>query len=189
MPEDKNTNLLKRLKADDQSALKIIFQEHYPMVYRAIYRLLSDQGMAEDLAQDVFMRLWEKRHQINIKGALGAYIRRMAVNEALGYIRKNKKYHIEEIGEQHSPISTSGEDLYMDNELQSEVNRAIDTLPPKCKTVFMLSRFEDLSYKEISQKLEISPKTVENQISKALKTIKKVLKSYLNVFLCLFFIS
>jgi len=185
MSQDKNTNLLKRLKADDQSALKIIFQAHYPTVYRAIYRLLSDQGIAEDLAQDVFMKFWEKRHQINIEGELGAYIRRMGVNEALGYIRKNKKVEIKEITEQHSPSTTSGEDLYMDNELQAEVDKAIEGLPPRCKAVFMLSRFEDLSHKEISEKLEISPKTVENQITKALKVLKKVLKSYLGSFLLL----
>lgn len=186
MPEDQNKGLLKDLKANKQTALKAIFQAHYPVVYRTIYRLITDKGIAEDLAQDVFMRLWEKRHQIDIQGSLGAYIRRMAVNEALGYIRKHKKYNVEEIAEQHSPSTVSGEDLYMDGELQTEINKAIETLPPKCKTIFMLSRFEDLSYKEISQKLNISPKTVENQISKALKVLKKALKLYLTSFFILF---
>ncbi|BDS09862.1 RNA polymerase sigma factor [Aureispira anguillae] len=190
MLEDKNNDLLKRLRLDDQAALKVIFQEHYPTVYRAIYRIVSDQGIAEDLAQDVFMRFWEKRHKINIQGAIGAYIRRMAVNEALGYIRKHKKYTIEEMADHHSSATTSGEDMYMDNELQAQVNKAIDTLPPKCKTVFMLSRFEELSYKEISQKLDISPKTVENQISKALKTLRTALKTYLSsiVYILSFFL-
>lgn len=187
MSQDKNTSLLKRLKADDQSALKIIFQAYYPALYRAIYRLVSDRGIAEDLAQDVFMKFWEKRHQINIQGELGGYIRQMGVNEALGYIRKNKKIEIKEISEYRnsssSLTSTSGEDLYINNELQAEVDKAIETLPSRCKMVFMLSRFEDLSHKEISEKLEISPKTVENQITKALKVLKKVLKSYLGSFL------
>lgn len=178
-----NNDLLQRLKKNDKSALKVIFQEHYPIVYRAIYRIVSDLGIAEDLSQDVFMRLWEKRHKIDIKGALGAYIRRMAVNEALGHLRKNKKYQIEEVADYHSPLTTSGEDTYLDKELQAEVNKAIDTLPPRCKAVFMLSRFEELSYKEISQKLDISPKTVENQISKALKIVRKALKGYLSSFL------
>ncbi|WMX16755.1 RNA polymerase sigma-70 factor [Aureispira sp. CCB-E] len=183
MTQENNNDLLRRLKENDKTALKEIFQEHYPVVYRAIFRIVSDQGIAEDLAQDVFMRLWEKRDRIDIQGALGAYIRRMAVNEALGYLRKNKKYTIEEVADYHSPLTISGEDTYLDNELQAEVNRAIETLPPRCKAVFMLSRFEELSYKEISQKLDISPKTVENQISKALKTLRKALKSYLSSFL------
>ena len=183
MTPKNNNDLLQRLKNNDKSALKVIFQEHYPIVYRAIYRIVSDLGIAEDLAQDVFMRLWEKRHKIDIQGAIGAYIRRMAVNEALGYLRKNKKYKIEEVADYHSPLTISGEDTYLDKELQAEVNKAIETLPPRCKAVFMLSRFEELSYKEISQKLEISPKTVENQISKALKTLRKALKGYLSSFL------
>lgn len=183
MTPENNNDLLQRLKKDDKSALKVIFQEHYSVVYRAIYRIVSDLGIAEDLSQDVFMRLWEKRHKIDIQGVLGAYIRRMAVNEALGYLRKNKKYRIEEVADYHSPLTISGEDTYLDNELQTEVNKAIETLPPRCKAVFMLSRFEELSYKEISQKLDISPKTVENQISKALKTLRKALKSYLSSFL------
>ncbi|BDS10348.1 RNA polymerase sigma factor [Aureispira anguillae] len=178
--EDTNNDLLQRLKLDDPTVLKVIFQKHYPVVYRAIYRIVSDQGIAEDLAQDVFMRLWEKRHEISVDGPLGAYVRRMAVNEALGYIRKHKKYTIEEVSDQHRLATISSEDLYMDNELQLEIYKVIDTLPPKCKMVFMLSRFEELSYKEISQKLEISPKTVENQISKALKILRVHLKSYLS---------
>lgn len=189
MSENKNKDLLQRLKANDQTVLKIIFQEHYPTVYRTIYRIVSDQGITEDLAQDVFMRFWEKRHKINIQGALGAYIRRMAVNEALGYIRKHKKYTIEEVSDVHGSSTISSEDIYIDSELQLQVNKAIDALPPKCKTVFMLSRFEELSYKEISQKLDISPKTVENQISKALKTLRTVLKTYLSslLFFCTYF--
>lgn len=186
MPEDKNNDLLQRLRSNDQAALKVIFKEHYPTVYRAIYRIVSDRSIAEDLAQDVFMRLWEKRHKIEIQGLLGPYVRRMAVNEALGYIRKHKKYTIEEVAEHHSASVISGEEVYMDNELQLEVNKAIDTLPPKCKTVFMLSRFEELSYKEISQKLDISPKTVENQISKALKILRTALKTYLGSFFWIF---
>jgi len=179
MPEIKNKNLLERLKKDDRNALKEIFKEHYTMVYRAIYRLIPDVGITEDLAQDVFMKFWEKRYQIQIDGAVGAYIRRMAINEALGYLRKHKKYSIEAVEEKHSPLTRSGEDAYMNQELQAEISKAIETLPPKCKTVFVLSRYEELSYKEISQKLAISPKTVENQISKALKILKKALKGYL----------
>lgn len=171
--------LLEQLKANDQGALKHIFEQYYSVVYRAIYRLINDQGITEDLAQDVFTRFWEKRQQINIQGALGAYLHRMGVNEALGYIRKHKKFGIEEIEERHCPAISSGESAYMQEELRSEIHKAIKNLPPKCQQVFVLSRFEELSYKEISEKLQISPKTVENQISKALKVLRVTLKTYL----------
>lgn len=180
------TMLLQRLKKDDASALKDIFQAFYPMVYRTIYRIVADQPLAEDLAQDVFMRFWEKRQKIEVQGVLEAYIRRMAVNEALGYIRKNKKISFEEITESHTEPTNNSEDLFLDNELENQMHQAIESLPPKCKTVFVLSRFEELSHKEISEQLNISTKTVENQITKALKTLKNALKNYLAMLLFLF---
>lgn len=185
MLEQQQKELLQQLSANNKQALKVIFDEYYDMVFYAVYRIVSDKNTAEDLAQDVFMRFWEKRHQILINGSIGAYIRRMAINEGLGYLRKNKKYGIEEIQDQHSPLTSSGEDAYIDGELEEQIQQAIATLPPRCKTVFVLSRFEELSYKEISEKLDISPKTVENQISKALKIMRAALKGYL-AFLLLF---
>ncbi len=183
MLEKQQKELLQQLKADNKQALKGIFDEYYDTVFHAVYRIVTDRNTAEDLSQDVFMRLWEKRHQITINGPIGAYIRRMAINEGLGYLRKHKKYGIEEIQDQHSPLTTSGEDVYMDSELEQQIQAAIATLPPRCKAVFVLSRFEELSYKEIGEKLEISPKTVENQISKALKIMRAALKGYLSFLL------
>lgn len=174
-----------RLRANDQAALQTIFRDHYPMVYRSILRIVTDEAMAEDLAQEVFVRLWEKRHQLEIRGSLKGYIRRMAINESLGYLRKHKKYTITEVQEQHSPSIISGEDAYLDGELADQIQAAIETLPPRCKTVFVLSRFEELSYREISERLDISPKTVENQISKALKLMRTALKGYLTTLLVL----
>lgn len=173
------SDLLKRLKNDDATAMKVIFQQHYPMVYKTLYRILSDVMLAEDLAQDVFMRFWEKRQQIDIQGTLEGYIRRMAVNEGLGYLRKNKKYTIENIEDDTAETAPSIEDSYLDNELQHQIDHAVNSLPPQCRAVFVLSRFEELSHKEISEKLNISTKTIENQITKALKNLKTALKSYL----------
>lgn len=185
MPKDKNSILLERLKNNDQQALKTIFDEHYPTVYKAIYRLVNDQGISQELAQNVFIQFWEKRHKIQITGVLGAYLRRMGINQALEQLRR-KKHEIREISEADSGITTSAEDIYMDGELQAQINKAVETLPDRCKTVFVLSRFEQLSHKEIGQKLNISPKTVENQISIALKSLKKLLRNYLQSFLFFF---
>jgi len=174
-----DNELLQKLQADDKNALKAIFHAQYPMVYRSIFRLVSNKATAEDLSQDVFMRFWEKRKQLNIKGAIGAYMRRMAINEALGYIRKHQKKQIESIADYHSPQVHSGEDAYLNNELKVHINKAIEELPPRCKKVFVLSRFEDMTYKQIGAQLNISPKTVENQISKALRHLRGVLNQYM----------
>lgn len=148
-----------------------------------MYRIVRDQATVEDLAQNVFIRFWEKRHSINITSSLGAYLNRMGINEALGYLRKNKRYEIEELTPQTriaNDTVDSSEQTYLYNELQNQVKQAIDKLPPRCRLVFQLSRYEELTYKEIAAKLDISVKTVENQMGKALKVLRAELKNYIN---------
>lgn len=184
IPDDK---LLERLQAKDPLVLKDIFYKYYSTIYRVTYRFVSNEATAEDLAQDVFMKFWEKQEQLNIKESLGGYLRRMAVNEALGYLRKNKKIEIEEIDSRTMQgAAQSGEDLYLGGELEEVLNKAIESLPPKCKTVFLLSRYEQLTYREISERLDISIKTVENQMGKALRVLRKWLANYSSIIIFLF---
>lgn len=157
--------------------MRTLFDAHYNETCIAIYKIVRQQSVAEDLAQDVFVRFWEKRETINITTSIGAYIHRMAVNEGLGYLRKNKKKKIEEFdARQHSGQTISDEDKFIGTELQERIHRAISTLPTRCQEVFRLSRFEELSYKEIAARLDISVKTVENQMGKALRVLRELLK-------------
>jgi len=179
--------LLNRLKSDDKGALQEIFQDNYQKVCGAIFRLTKDTGITEDLAQEVFFRFWQKRHQIEITASLDAYLRRMAVNEGLAYLRSRK--YFTEVIEPHSAQmsdSNTAEDRFLHSELEQNIRSAIDGLPPKCRMVFQLSRYEELSYQEIADQMEISIKTVENQMGKALKILRQELKSYLQILmLCL----
>lgn len=184
MPGEQAEDILNRLQLDDRSALKELFEAYYPMVCQAIRRLVQDMATCEDLAQEVFLRFWQKRHRITVDSNLPAYIRRMAVNEALAYHRRNKRFQDEEFtpGIEHD-TDPGAEEQYLHGELKSSITAAIDTLPPKCRMVFKLSRFEEMTYKEIADKMDISVKTVENQMSKALKVLRKRLHSYLNLFI------
>jgi len=180
MPTEKNDDILNRLKLDDKSVLKDIFQQYYSPVCAAIHRYILDKNLVEDLAQNVFIRLWEKRQTINITSSLGAYLRRMAINEALGHLRKNKNIHIEEITAITPQKETENtETQFLQTELKEQITNAINELPPKCRRIFQLSRFEDLTYREIAEKLDISVKTVENQMGKALRVLRAKLKAYL----------
>ena len=172
--------LLNRLKENDETALKDIFYQHHKAVFQTILKIVNESNTTEDLVQDLFFRFWEKRHQLDIQGALGPYLRRMAVNEGLGYLRKNKKYSIEDIEAQYDLSSDGATDsLQLHNDLQQAVDEALTHLPPKCRIVFSLSRFEGLSYREIGEEMNISIKTVENQMGKALKVMRSLLKDYL----------
>ncbi len=182
--EEKQEELLQRLKKDDRSALKELFQLSYPSVCKAIKRLVREQAITEDLAQEVFLRFWKKRHSINVTSSLSAYLNRMATNEALGYLRRKKKLE----GEEHINLYSKSTDpdaegIYMEGELKENIRTAINELPTKCRTVFVLSRYDELTYQEIADKMDISVKTVENQMGKALKVLRQKLKSYLSFFL------
>lgn len=183
MASEQAEDILKRMRLDDRSALKELFEAYYPMVCQAIRRFVQDHATCEDLAQEVFLRFWQKRQKIQITSSLPAYLRRMAVNEALAYHRKNKRYQNEEFSPGMEKDAAPGADeQYLHAELKGHITSAINTLPPKCRTVFQLSRFEELSYKEIAEKMNISVKTVENQMSKALKILRVQLRNYLNLF-------
>ncbi len=185
MPEKDANEILALLKADDPATVKQLFYEFYPFLCNTIYRILKDKAIAEDLAQDTFFKFWDKRQSIDIQLSLKAYLRRMAVNEALYYIRKNKKFQKDrdiELIDLGVATETVEEQL-LQRELESKIALAIHSLPPRCQEIFRLSRFEALSYKEIAAKLDISIKTVENQMGKALKILRGALKNYMHFFL------
>jgi len=171
--------LFKRLRANDKTALKELFQQYYPSVCRQINRYVVDTNLAKDLAQNVFIRFWEKRATIKVNSNVGAYLARMGVNEALAHLRKKNIFN-EEIEEKFiKDQAYSAEETYLQGELKEKITEAINELPPKCRAIFQMSRYEELSYKEIAAKLEISIKTVENQMGKALRVLRARLKGYI----------
>ncbi len=150
-----------------------MFRLYYPLVCSAITKILPDIHTAEDLAQDVFFEVWKKRGQLLINTSLGAYLRRAAINKTLNYIRDKKiRWDDEEkLGGMESK-SPSATEMMHGHDLQKAIDAAIDSLPERCRLVFTLSRFEEMTYQEIADSLGISIKTVENQMTKALKMLK-----------------
>lgn len=183
MPPGDLEHIVSRLRSDDKSILHELFQENYLPVCKTIHRFIRDKNLVEDLAQEVFLRFWEKRAQLQITSSVPAYLHRMAVNEALGYLRRNKRFDDDGLeGNIPDGIDNSAEEQYLHTELEESVVQAINDLPPRCRAVFQLSRYEELTYQEIADKLDISIKTVENQMGKALKILRERLRSYLNLF-------
>ncbi len=171
--------VLERLRSDDRTALHAIFSAQYEPVCRVIRRFIVDPALVEDLAQEVFVRFWEKRAEIEITSNLPAYLRRMAVNEALAHLRRKTRFAPDELPE-HLPgfTAAAADEQLQAGELRLAIRQAIDELPPRCKAVFQLSRFEEMSYQEIADQLDISIKTVENQMGKALRLLRDRLRQY-----------
>jgi len=183
MSDENLKNILTRLKANDQTALKEVFDAYYLSVCHSIHRFIREKQTVEDLAQEVFIKVWRKRQQINVTSSFKAYLQRMGVNAAFSHLRKLKNKEKQEItaGHMQGLLSPSAEENYLENELEIKIKAAVRSLPPKCRMVFQLSRNEGFSYKEIAQKMGISVKTVDNQIGKSLRILRKHLNSYLEI--------
>lgn len=169
---------LARLRQGDTAALRRLFDQHYPRLLSAVYPYVSDEETCKDLAQDVFVELWNKRETLGIHTSLGAYLRRAVVNRALNYIKANRRTVLDESTDRHDVADTSAQDIRHKNEqerLETVLHAAIERLPEKCRLVFSLSRFEHLSHREIAEQLGISVKTIENQITKAMRLLREAM--------------
>lgn len=167
------------LKADENRAFEWLFRQYFKDLCYVVYRILPDQHLAQDLVQDVFMGLWRRRHELAINTSLGAYLRRSTLNRTLNYLRDNRLAPAEEPGPDIAIQLPDAAANLATQDLQALVNAAIDQLPERCRMVFLLSRYEELSYREIAEKLNIAEKTVENQVVKALRALRAALKDYL----------
>lgn len=151
-----------------------MFDTYYNEVCQHIYRMHPDPQAAEDIAQEIFMELWRKRASLRIDTSPGAYLRRMAVTRTLNYLRDNKhlRHEADDALSSVSAGSTSALDRLEERDLDEWLTQSMNELPERCRQVFVLSRFEQMSYREIAQAMDISPKTVENQMTKALKHLR-----------------
>ncbi len=171
--------LIRLLGDDSERAIVLLFEAYYSYICKAVYKIIPDAVLVEDLAQEVFLELWRKRSQLRITTSLKAYLRRAAVNKALNYIRDERVNLTDERRVPEIRAKQAGALERMEaQELQAVIDRAVDSLPDRCRIIFVLSRFEDRTYKEIAEQLGISVKTVENQISKALRALRKQLGPY-----------
>ncbi len=165
------------------------FREHYEPLTRYAHSILKNQEEAEDAVQRLFVKFWEKRFELQIEN-VRAYLYRATYNTCLNQVKanKNKLNHVSESDVQiHASDDASHE--FLGEELQLQIEEAMQVLPEKCRQVFQLSRFEEKSYKEISEELNISVKTVENHIAKALRIMRTELSEYLPLLLITILVS
>ena len=172
---------LAALREGDEKALRAVFDRHYPLLLNDIYRLIPDVDTCKDLAQEVLVELWRKRSELDIHTSLRAYLRRAAVNRALNYLKSNRRLILDDPDKWEEAADSSAVEIHQKNRqenLEAALHEAIGKLPEKCRVVFSLSRFEHLSHREIAEQLGISVKTIENQITKAMRLLREALIKY-----------
>ncbi len=161
----------------DKHAFEELFRKFFPALMSFAGKFLSDEDDAREVVHKVFIKLWEKRNSLDTSTSLKSYLFRSVHNSSLNVIRDRKKFVSDEVPDVASDIDI---DSQMDAmELEDRINQVIQGLPEKCREVFKMSRFEGLKYNEIADKLGISVKTVENQMSKALRVLREKLADYL----------
>lgn len=178
MSQYSDEDIINLIKENNSKGIELLFKKYYKSLCSISNRYIRDENHAEDIVQELVLDIWNKRDKLNINSSLGSYLRRSAVNRSLNHIRSKRVVIVEE--DQGMNVTFDNRDVQLQlekEEMERFINDAIDELPEKCRLVFVMSRFDGLSYKEISEKLEISTKTVENQIYKALKHLKARLKT------------
>ncbi len=170
--------LVQRISQDCASSFKVLFLQYIDPVTNYAYHICGNEELANDVAQEVFMKVWEKRATLDSRKSIKYFLFVLVRNIIISNFRKlgsYKKYrdHFQFTAERNS---NSLEKQLEANELSSLITSAIDKLPEKRKKVFQLSRNDALSYMEIAEKLDISPRTVEVHIALAIKNIREYLR-------------
>lgn len=190
MDQKQDILLISRIKKGDETAFKELFNIYFKYLLVTVSNITGDRHLARDLAQEVFLTIWKKRETIKIDSNIKAYLRRAVINKTLNHI-KAKRLDYQEPDKLPEPEKNqiSAQQNLEAKDLQKIINVAIESLPPKCRVIFTLCRLEGMSHKQIASQLGISPKTVENQMTKALKILRLAVAPYLSTELVLLLIQ
>jgi len=172
--------LQERIRAGDEAAFDSIFRTHYAQLVRMAESVVRERAVAEEVAQEVMLELWRRRESLELEQTFRAYLLRSTRNRALNHIRHQRIVAREtEAAALESRHSPSAEDVTLGLELERTVRDAIDGLPDDCREVFEMSRDQGLRYAEIASALEISVKTVEKRMGRALAELRQRLAPWL----------
>lgn len=181
--------LFAKIKLGDEEAFNKIFDLYYNQLCFFANNFIHDFDLSRSLVQQIFVDVWIKREQLNIDFSPKSFLFQSVKNKALDHLKHRKvEANFVSISLQNSEQQTFNNQLE-EAELNNKINTAIQELPPKCREIFILCRFEELKYAEIAERLNISIKTVEMQMSIALKKLRKKLTEAESINLTVFILS
>lgn len=178
-------DLFSEVKNNNRNAYEALFRQLYTPLVRFAREIVKDTDAAEDLVQEVFVKIWEKRHQIQIETGIKSYLYMAVKNQCLNALRiEQRNAFLSDDFNDDLRVANNQTDLQTNTiHLKQHIAEAIEKLPPRCGLIFKMSRFEEKTYQEIADALELSVKTIENQMGKALQLLRLHLGSYLNALL------
>lgn len=182
---DKGQEYLLGLMAGSENAFRLIMNHWYTRLFNFANGYLNNDENTKEVLQDVFLKLWDNRQKFAETTILNAYLFTLTRNRCIDLIRRerlmlqfrsDKQEEYRRLTENFDALSDPILDDLFAMEIQTEINRAVSGLPEQCRKVFIMSRTNGLRNKEISESLELSEKTVESHLTKALKTIRQALE-------------
>lgn len=178
-----NSEVTEQFLTGNLKTFEMIFNQYYRPLVQYGNTFMKDLDEAEDVVQQVFVSVWEKRERTEIHTSLRALLYKAVHNACLNRIKQQKVRRDFAHSEVMSHHSEAVSDPLQEKELQQHIEDAVSMLPEQCAKIFRMSRFEQLKYQEIADQLGLSVKTIENQMGKALKLMRESLKDYLPVFI------
>jgi RNA polymerase sigma-70 factor (ECF subfamily) len=172
--------LIQRFINGDQTAFELLFRFYYPGLVTFVSQIIADRDEAEEIVQDFFVHVWTARKNIQKSSSLKSYFFVSVKNRAFNYLKKEqvREKTLNQLKEIVEKDMLFQPDLFVESELQQQIALAMEKLPARTREIFMLSRFKGLSNDEIADHLELSKRTVETQISNALKILREELKEF-----------
>jgi RNA polymerase sigma-70 factor (ECF subfamily) len=177
--------LLQQMAEDDSMAFTMLYRRYWEGLFVTAAKVLREKTEAEDVVQDVFLSLWNRRHELTIEGSLVAYLHTSVRYKAIHYIEKNitRRDYLALLADiSVNTLPPNAEVNLQVEELQKTISNTIEKMPPKMQQVYILSRQEQLSHKEIAEQLSVSAETVKKHIQHALQLIKTAIQ-YTSVFI------
>jgi RNA polymerase sigma-70 factor, ECF subfamily len=176
-------------KVMDEAAYESLFRSNFKGLCFFAQKYVKDFETAKEIVQDAFVILWEKREGMDVNRSVKSFLTITIHHKCLNYLRDNRKFNSQLMSLENlvQPDGYKQSDKLIELELMDDIEKAINKLPEKCRQIFLMSRNENLKYQGIADKLGISVKTVETQMSKALKHMRIQLAEYL-VILIIFFL-
>lgn len=180
MDENQLNNLIERIKGGDRESFNQVFRRYYSPLVRFCVRFVADSDIAAEIVQDLFVKLWSNREKVSFNTSFESYMLTSVRNSAITYINKERS-HAEANLRVYSEESDNNDpsETLQSNNLEESYRQILKAMPEKRREVFLASRFDGLKYAEIAEKLGISQKTVEAQMSAAIKQLREGLKAYL----------
>ncbi len=179
---DSYFSIIQQRAADgDEDAFKKIYYHFYKKLYQFSLALVKSREAAEEIAEDVFIKIWQQKSNLSTINNLRVYLYTATKNKALNYLSKKAKENLTEpfdyINIDLYKSTTTPEELMITTEMYRRIQEQVEALPPRCKMIFKLIREDGLKYKEVSEILHISVNTIDAQIAIAIKKIAAALKS------------